>query len=52
MAELVCYCFGYTANDIREDVLKNNGESTIMAKIKAEKQAGNCQCETKNPRGR
>jgi len=48
---LVCYCFGYTADDIRQDCL-DNGRSTIIERIKAEKRFGNCQCATKNPKGR
>ncbi len=52
MANLICYCFNYTDDDIKEDVLKNNGKSTIMERIVNEKKAGNCQCETKNPKGK
>ena len=49
--EFVCYCFEYTAEDIRRDYLKNN-RSTIMERIQAEKKLGNCQCVVKNPGGR
>jgi len=52
MSNLVCYCFNYTEDDIKEDVIKNNGQSTIMARIVKEKKAGNCQCQTKNPKGK
>lgn len=51
MTNLICYCFEYTEADIKEDILKNNGKSTLMERIKAEKKAGNCQCKTKNPKG-
>ncbi len=51
MDDLICYCFGYTATDIEEDV-KKNGTSTIMDRILSEKKAGACQCATKNPKGR
>lgn len=52
MAKLICYCFDYTDEEIAGDVLEHNGRSTIMARIREEKQAGTCQCEEKNPRGR
>ena len=52
MAKLICYCWGYTDEDIRKDVLEHNGRSTIMEKIKELKKAGKCQCETKNPKGK
>ncbi len=51
MDELICYCFGYTASDIEDDVTKN-GKSTIMDKILSEKKAGGCHCAEKNPKGR
>ena len=46
--DLICYCFGYSADDILKDYLEN-GKSTIMEKIQMEKKYGNCQCVTKNP---
>ena len=49
--QLLCYCFGYTAHDIRADVAAN-GRSLIMAKILAAKQAGGCNCAAANPKGR
>ena len=48
---LICYCFGYTQQDIIQDVHKN-GKSTILERIMAAKQAGGCQCAVKNPTGR
>jgi hypothetical protein len=51
MENLICYCFNYTDEDIELD-LRQNGKSTIMEKILAEKRMGGCQCATKNPKGR
>ena len=48
--ELVCYCFEYTRNDIEKDYLQN-GRSTILEKIVAEKKAGGCHCAENNPKG-
>ncbi len=33
MENRICYCFGYTEEDIRRDVLENNGRSLIMERI-------------------
>jgi copper chaperone CopZ len=49
--DLVCYCFGYTVNDIEQDLIKNE-RSLIIEKIAAEKKAGGCDCVNKNPKGR
>ena len=49
--DLICYCFGYSADDIERDYLAN-GSSTIMKKIQKEKNFGNCQCAVKNPKGK
>ena len=51
LSNLICYCFEYTRQDIEADC-KKNGRSLIMEKIQAEKKFGNCQCATKNPKGR
>jgi hypothetical protein len=51
MKDPVCYCFGYTVEDIRKDVVEN-GRSTIMEKIMAEKRRGGCDCANTNPKGR
>jgi hypothetical protein len=48
---LICYCFNYTADDIKSD-FKENGQSTIMARIANEKKNGKCNCESTNPKGR
>ncbi|MEJ2587566.1 MAG: (2Fe-2S)-binding protein [Deltaproteobacteria bacterium] len=49
--KIICYCFGYTAEDIRKDVL-HHGRSRIMERIAAEKKAGGCNCAVTNPKGR
>jgi len=51
MGDLVCYCFAYSAGDIRQDVLKN-GRSLIIERIMAEKRGGGCHCAETNPKGR
>ena len=51
MPVLVCYCFDYTEDDIRRDY-EDHGRSTILEKIKTQKQFGNCRCTEKNPKGR
>ena len=51
MDNLICYCFGYTEDDIKEDFLKN-GHSLIQKKIQSEKKFGSCECATKNPKGK
>ncbi len=51
MSEMICYCFGFSDEDIERDMLEN-GRSTITEKIIAEKKFGNCQCAEKNPKGR
>ncbi|MFZ5773978.1 MAG: hypothetical protein ACOY3Z_00610 [Thermodesulfobacteriota bacterium] len=49
---LVCFCFGHTAEAIRQEVLAHNGRSLIMERILAEKRQGGCRCAEKNPHGR
>ncbi|MEE8201543.1 MAG: hypothetical protein V3R29_10290 [Candidatus Acidoferrales bacterium] len=50
-AALVCYCFGITRQDIRDE-LERTGKSSVAQRIKAEVQAANCACEMKNPSGK
>ena len=50
MAKVICFCFEFTAEEIRQDYLKH-GESRILEKIRMEKRLGNCQCAAKHPRG-
>ena len=47
----ICYCFNYTAEDIRND-FQENGKSTIMDRIMTEKKDGKCNCKATNPKGR
>lgn len=47
----ICFCFGYSADDIRADLLVQ-GHSTILERILAEKKQGGCHCAEKNPKGR
>jgi len=49
---LICYCFGYSEEDINKDVLENNGISLILERILSEKKTGGCNCKTNHPRGR
>ena len=49
-SKVICYCFEYTADDIRKDVIAN-GRSTIMEQIADAKRFGQCQCQEKNPGG-
>ena len=51
MSRLICYCFGYTEEDLCQDVLRH-GRSLIMERIVAEKKEGHCRCAEKNPTGR
>ncbi|MBI3099588.1 MAG: hypothetical protein HYY93_15375 [Planctomycetes bacterium] len=46
----VCYCFGHTVESIREEV-ERTGRSTVAASITAKVKAGECRCETMNPKG-
>ena len=49
---VICYCFGYTEEDIIRDFIENHGYSSILEKIMVEKKAGNCRCAEKNPKKR
>lgn len=51
MAEKICWCFGYTNEDIVRDVLQY-GRSLIMERIMANKKDGKCDCAHKNPKGK
>jgi len=46
----VCYCFGFSRQDIWEEIRKT-GKSTAAGRIATEVNAGNCACEVKNPSG-
>lgn len=48
---LVCYCFDHTVESIREEIRRTRW-STVVASIKEKIQAGECNCEVLNPKGR
>ncbi len=48
---LVCYCFGFTRQDIWDEI-RSTGKSTVVKRITAEVEAGRCACEVKNPSGK
>jgi len=50
--KLICYCFGYSEEDIVRDVLENNGNSLILERIMTEKKSGTCNCKFNHPEGR
>jgi len=50
--KLVCYCFGYSEEDIIRDVLENDGTSSILERILSEKKKGTCNCKFNHPEGR
>lgn len=52
MSETICYCFGYTAEDIRQDVRRNGGRSLILERIADERKKGMCRCAELNPQKR
>ena len=47
----VCYCFNHTIESIEEEI-RLSGKSTVVESITAEIKAGNCECETMNPKGK
>ncbi|MEW6107782.1 MAG: hypothetical protein AB1632_01235 [Nitrospirota bacterium] len=49
---LICYCFGYSEEDIVRDVMENNGTSSIMERILSEKKKGTCNSKSNHPEGR
>ena len=50
-SETICYCFGYSREDIIDDY-QQGGESKILMRIIAEKKSGGCECQLKNPTGK
>ncbi len=46
----LCYCFGHSAESIREEWTRT-GKVTAFEAIKAEVKAGTCHCEVTNPGG-
>ena len=47
----ICYCFGFTRQDISDEI-RRTGNSTVAKTIAAEVEAGRCACEVKNPSGK
>lgn len=47
----ICYCFGFTRQDIWEEI-RSTGKSTVAERITAEVGAGHCACEVRNPSGK
>ena len=47
----LCYCFGVTREDIRNEV-RQSGKSSAAERITAEVKADKCACEVKNPSGK
>lgn len=52
MGRTVCYCFGYSEEDIRNDFRNNNGRSTILARITEARKNNTCRCDEKHPEKR
>ncbi len=46
----VCYCFGHTVGSIRSE-LAATGATTVIEKIEAGIEAGQCACDIRNPQG-
>jgi len=46
----VCYCFDHTFESIAEEI-RETGNSTVVDSITERIRAGDCECETLNPRG-
>jgi len=52
IVKLICYCFEYTEEDITNDLLKNNGESSILKQIAEARRTKTCDCDNKHPEKR
>lgn len=50
--KLICYCFGYSEEDIVGNVSINRGISSILERILNEKKKGTCNCKFNHPQGR
>ena len=50
--KLICYCFGYSEEDIIRDVRENSGTSSILERILNEKKKGTCNCKYNHTEGR
>ncbi len=52
MNQTICFCFSYSEEDIRQDLLVHQGKSSILARIIDEKREGNCRCHDFHPQRR
>ena len=50
--KLVCYCHKYAEADIIDDLLVNNGRSSILEQITEEARNKTCQCDIYHPEKR
>jgi hypothetical protein len=48
---LICYCFGYRVADVLAE-WESKGVTTVIERIQAGIQAGQCACDIRNPQGR
>lgn len=46
----ICYCFGYTVEDMVEEI-RQTGTTTVPDRIRSRLESEGCQCETTNPQG-
>lgn len=46
----VCYCFGYSVEDIIEEI-RMTGRTTVPDRIRVRLDSEGCHCETANPQG-
>ena len=52
MSSVICYCFGYTDDDIAKDAEEHHGHSTILDRITEAKKHNRCECEVRHPEKR
>lgn len=52
MVTIICYCSGYSEEDIIKDMDENHGISTIIARIMKEKQQDTCDSNKNHPEHR
>lgn len=50
--KIICYCHGYTEEDIKNDLLANNGRSMILEQITQETRNKICHCDLYHPEKR
>ena len=52
MADQICYCYGYTEEDIKHDLIVNKGRSSILERVAEARKNGTCECDEKHPQKR